>query len=206
MTIHRSWRAVVSLACAYPLIIAWDNEQDASLRKGDILVSVTGQHKPGGRVEAAVDVPVGAVSLWNLMLDCAGAPKFVPKMKQCRVLESAPDASTDLREQRLQFLPGFADLTLRFRSHYAPPHEIRFVKEGGDLAVMEGVWRIEPLGPASARLHYQADMATKTPFPGALVRDGMRRDTLAILAAVRQEAIRRTGALSPPVSETEAPW
>lgn len=176
------------------------------MRQGDILVSVSGQQISGGRIEAAVDIPVKAVSLWNLLLDCAGAPKYVPKMSQCRILEASQSASTDLREQRVRFLPGFADLTLRFRSHYLPPHEIRFTKEGGDLAVLDGIWRIEPLSANSVRLHYQADMALKTPFPGGLVRGGMRRDTHAILHAVREEAIRRSAAVSSLASESEEPW
>lgn len=203
---RRSWWARVYFLCATPLIMAWTSAEEASLRQGDILVSVTGQQIPGGRIEAAVDIPVGAASLWNLLLDCAGAPKFVPKMTQCRVIEHSKSADTDLREQRVRFLPGFADLTLRLRSYYTAPHEIRFAKEGGDLAVMEGYWRLEPLSATSVRLHYHADMAMKTPFPGGLVRGGMRRDTHAILHAVREEAIRRSAALKPHASESAAPW
>lgn len=194
------------LLSAVALLGAWDHADDAALRRGDILVEVTGHAAPGGRVDAAIDIAVPAHALWNLMLDCAGAPAYVPKMKQCRVLETAADASHDLREQKLAFIPGFPDLRLRFRSFYTPPTQIRFAKEGGDLAVMEGIWRIEALGPSHSRLIYQAEMATKTPFPGGLVRDGMRRDTRAIMHAVRQEALRRAGTLTPPASESAAPW
>lgn len=192
--------------CAVTLIGAWGSGDDAALRRGDILVAVTGKGIAGGHIEAAVDIAVAPSSLWALMVDCAGAPAYVPKMKHCKVLESAADASSDLREQQLKFLPGFADLRLRFRSHYTPPTQIRFVKEGGDLAILQGSWRIEPIGAGHSRLVYQADMVTKTPFPGNLVRDGMRRDTRAILHAVRQEALRRAASASPAASETASPW
>lgn len=188
-------------------ILAWTSSEEAALLRGDILVEVRELPRPapGGRVHAGVDIPVAAPALWDLMLDCANAPNYVPKMTHCRVIERSADSSSDLREQRVRFLPGLSDLKLRFRSHYAPPREIRFVKDGGDLAILEGSWQIQSLGPNASRLHYQADMATKTPFPAGLVRSGLRRDTQAILHAVRAEAIRRAAALSPPASESASP-
>lgn len=198
---------LLALAGAMLPILAWTNAEEAALLRGDILVEVSALPKPapGGRVRGGVDIPVDAQALWELLLDCARAPDYVPKMTHCSVIERSADSRSDLREQRVRFLPGFADLTLRFRSQYAPPHEIRFVKEGGDLAILEGSWRIQSLGPKASRLHYQADMATKTPFPAGLVRSGLRRDTQAILHAVRAEAIRRAAALSPPASESASP-
>lgn len=197
----------MALACVMLPILAWTSSEEAALLRGEILVEVDALPKPGpgGRVRAGVDIPVGAKALWDLMLDCANAPNYVPKMTHCAVIERSVDSSSDLREQRVRFLPGLNDLKLRFRSYYTPLHEIRFVKDGGDLAILEGSWRIQSLSPNASRLHYQADMATKTPFPAGLVRSGMRRDTQAILHAVREEAIRRAAALSPPASESASP-
>lgn len=163
----------------------------ASLRRGEIVTRIIADDGPGGRVEAAIDIaaPVGRV--WRVMIDCARAPSFVPKLEACRILESARDGASDLREHRVRFIPVLPRLTLRFRSFYQIEREIRFVREGGDLSMMEGVWRFEPIEQGRAtRLHYAVRLATRFPLPRGMVRDALARDTPHVLRAVRQEVLR----------------
>lgn len=162
-----------------------------ALRRGEVFARIVADDGPGGRVQAAIDIAAPVSRVWAVMLDCARAPAFVPKLEACRVIEAEPDGSSDLREHRVRFIPLLPRLTLRFRSTYVDQQEIRFMREGGDLAVMEGVWRFEPLdGGRATRLHYDVRLQPRTPLPRGMVRSALARDTPAVLIAVREEAQR----------------
>ena len=189
---HLLWRAallagVLTASDAHALTPA----DIAALRSGETVVRIIADEGPGGRVEAAIDIAAPIERVWRVMLDCARAPSFVPKLEACRVLETALDGSSDVREHRLRFIPLLPLLTLRFRSFYQVEREIRFVREGGDLSVMEGVWRFEPIDEGRAtRLHYDVRLATRFPLPRGMVRDGLARDAPNVLRAVREEVLR----------------
>jgi ribosome-associated toxin RatA of RatAB toxin-antitoxin module len=134
----------------------------------------------GGRVRASILIPAPPEIVWNVMLDCANAPRFVPSLRACSIETQAPDGTSDVRVHRVAWLAGFPHVTIRFASTYRANREIRFERISGDVAQMTGVWLLEPRSNGQARL-----------LPSTLVRGALKRDTPKILEAVRREAIAR---------------
>ena len=184
MSVRTTARALacLALALASPALSA---EPPASVR-------LIEDKLPGERIEGEVVVPAAPAAVWEVMLDCENAPRFLPKTESCEVLERPADGASSLIERKVRFLPVLPFVTLRIRSHFTPQREIRFQQEGGDLEILEGVWRLEPLGPERTRLTYQARM--KASVPSFLVRGGLVADTEANLEALRSEVLRRQAA------------
>jgi carbon monoxide dehydrogenase subunit G len=183
--------AVLALAQARPARAEWSPGEVARLGRGEVVVEIVEEPGPGGRLKAAIDIAAPPRLVWKVMLDCARAPAYVPGLQACRVLSAAADGSSDTREHRVRWIALLPSLTLQFRSDYIPEREIRVRRTGGDLAVMDGLWRLEPLQDGrGTRLHYDFRMAPRAPVPSGMIRAGLARDTPRVLEAVRREVER----------------
>jgi len=166
-------------------------DEDARLRRGEVVAHVVKERGPGGRLVAAIDIPATASAVWAVMLDCEQAPEYVPGLDACKILDSSPDGSSDLREHRISWIALLPRMTLQFRSDYEFEREIRVARTGGDLADMQGTWTLEPVnGGKATRLHYDFRIVPGNWLPSGLVRAGLLRDTPKVLEAVRTEVAR----------------
>ena len=164
---------------------------EARLVRGEVVARIVREPGPGGRLTAAIDIPAPPEAVWAVMLDCDSAPDYVPGLESCRVLQRAADGGSDLREHRIRWLAFLPRLTLRFRSDYVAEREIHVTRTSGDLAEMEGTWRLEPReNGRSTRLHYDFRLVPNTFIPSGWVRAGLLRDTPRVLEAVRTEVVR----------------
>lgn len=169
-------------------------DEEARLARGEVVMQIVGEPGPGGRLRAAIDIPAPPAAVWRVMLDCARAPAYVPGLEACTVLETTSDGRADIREHRLRWIALLPTLTVRFRSDYVIEREIRVERVGGDLAAMQGVWRLEPRnGGVATRLHYDFRIVPRMPLPAGLVRASLRRDAPHVLTAVRAEVARSAG-------------
>ncbi len=183
--------AMAPLAAEAQAISQWSAADEARLARGAAVARIVEEAGPGGRVLAAIDIPAPASLVWRVMLDCDRAPDYVPGLRSCAVIERAGDGLSDVREHRISWIALLPTLRLRFRSHYEPERTIRVARISGDLAAMEGEWRLEPRENGRAtRLHYNFHIAPRTPLPSGLVRAGMMRDAPEVLEAVRAEVLR----------------
>jgi len=155
--------------------------------QAEILPDASGQ---GGRVRASILIPTSPEIVWAVMLDCAGASRFVPGLRSCKIESRAPDGLSDERSHRISWLPGFPTVSIRFASRYRLHREIRFQRISGDIAAMSGTWALTPQNEGQATfLTYEAHLVPSRILPSALVRSALKRDTPKILDAVRREAI-----------------
>jgi len=184
--------SIAAVACSTaPAYTQTTPNEEARLRRGDVVARIVRESGPGGRLLAAIDIPAAPSVVWSVMLDCARAPAYVPGLDSCRVVEATTDGSSDIREHRIRWIALLPKLTLRFRSSYIAEQEIRVTRISGDLAAMEGAWRLEPLNEGRAtRLHYDFRIVPSTLLPSGLVRAGLLRDTPKVLEAVRTEVAR----------------
>lgn len=174
-----------------PAISQTTAAEEARLRRGDVVARIVQERGPGGRLVAAIDIPAAPSVVWSVMLDCARAPAYVPGLDSCRIVEATADGSSDIREHRIRWIALLPKLTLRFRSSYIAEREISVARISGDLAAMQGAWRLEPLDDGRAtRLHYDFRIVPSTLLPSGLVRAGLLRDTPKVLQAVRTEVAR----------------
>lgn len=167
-------------------------DETVSLRAGAAVVRVEpdrSEKGAAGAVFGAVEIEATPDRIWAVMTDCARAPQFVPHLESCEILDASADGRSDLRRHVIDYGFPLPKISIVFRSDYDAPHVIAFERAGGDLRIMEGVWRIEAGDrPGVARLFYDARLAIGLPVPRGLIRRNLRRDTPRILLAVKHEA------------------
>lgn len=147
----------------------------------------------GARVQGGIDIPASRAVVWSVMLDCGEAIRYVPKLKACRVLETGAGGAWDVREHVFDY-GVLGRIRHVFRSDYTEGSRIRIRRVEGDLKASQGEWRLEPLeGGAATRVRYQSRSQPKTPVPGPIARQAIRRDAPASLRGLRNAAVRRAG-------------
>lgn len=142
-----------------------------------------------GAVRGVIDIAAPIEVVWKVMTDCELAPKMVANLKSCRVVERDPAGRWDVREyvSRRNILPPVRNV---FRSDYQPDQKISFHRTGGDLAVFEGEWLVEP-HEGQVRVSYTAHIAAPFSVPGWIARIALRNDVHAALLAFQREAMAR---------------
>jgi uncharacterized protein YndB with AHSA1/START domain len=163
------------------------------LRAGEVLIDVRADPQGAtGLIQAVVDIPAPPQRVWQVMVDCERSKRTIPSLKTCRVTERAADGLFDVREHVVQWIWPLPSVRSVFRSDYQPFQRIAFRKIEGDLELLEGEWRLEPLsGGTATRLSYRARITPGWPVPGELVRSAIEADVPNTLAALRREAVGR---------------
>ncbi len=147
----------------------------------------------GARVQGGIDIPAPPSVVWKVMHDCGEALRYVPKLKACRVVQTGPGGAWDVREHVFDY-GVLGRIRHVFRSDYTGETRIRTSRVGGDLKASQGEWRLEPLdGGKATRVRYQSRSQPKTPVPGPIARQAIRRDAPASLRGLRNAAVRRAG-------------
>jgi ribosome-associated toxin RatA of RatAB toxin-antitoxin module len=180
---------VIALSGGAPAAIAIGPAEEARLQAGDVLVEASvDETENAARVSAVVDIDAAPQAVWDVMVDCARAAKFVPDLVSCRIVERDPNGAWDVREHMIDwawFLPNIRNV---FRSDYEPPHVLRFKRVDGDMARSEGEWRLEPLnGGGATRVSYSALLSPKSWIPPSMALSSVRSDVPKILKALRRE-------------------
>lgn len=172
---------------------ALDADAVRRLQAGEVIIDVSPDPQgTSGVINAVIDVPVSPQALWLVMMDCESSKRVISSLKTCRVLEQATDATFDVREHILQWMWPLPPVRSVFRSDFTPYQRIAFRRVEGDLAAMEGEWRLEPLQNGQAtRLTYIARITPGWPIPGPLVRAALEADVPKTLTGLRREAVTR---------------
>ncbi len=172
--------------------ISLDADELARLNAGEPIVHVASDDsgESDGVIEAAMVVAAPPARVYDVMLDCTRAVKFLHALTGCRVLETSPDGLSDLREHRSKWISILPETVSIFRSQYVKNREIRFEKAGGDLKFLQGSWTLEPLkGGSATKLNYRVRVGVSGPVPGFLVRGALQQDVPKFLSALRREVM-----------------
>ncbi len=158
------------------------------LSRGQMILDV----KPDGAsglIRAGIDIDAPASVVWQILVDCDLAPRLVPNLSTCRILERDPFGRFDVREHKsksLFFMPSIRNV---FRSDYNPPDRIRIRRVGGDMKVLEGEWSLVGLDNGSrTRALYEGRATAPFSVPGPIVRLVLREQIGGGLIALRHEA------------------
>jgi carbon monoxide dehydrogenase subunit G len=167
-------RTITALACALGL----SGTVRAAVSSGPApLVEVNADSKgASGDIRAQVDIAAPPAMVWRVLVDCGQVPHLMVGAKSCKVLQHDPGGRWDVREQISQgaLLPAIRTV---LRSDYEAPHAVHFHRIDGDLKVLEGNWRLEPLD-SGLRTRVSYDSRVQAPFgiPAFLARSVLRSD------------------------------
>ena len=129
-----------------------------------------------GDIRAQVDIAAPPATVWRVLIDCSQVPRLMVGAKSCKVLQHDPGGRWDVREQISQgaLLPAIRTV---LRSDYEAPRAVHFHRIDGDLKVLEGDWKLEPLD-SGLRTRVSYDSRVQAPFgiPAFLARSVLRND------------------------------
>jgi ribosome-associated toxin RatA of RatAB toxin-antitoxin module len=137
-------------------------------------------------VRAAIQVSAPPEAVFRTLTDCSSALRFVPHLKRCAVIDTAPDGSWQEVEQRIDYgwLAPRADYV--FRATYEKFSRIRFAHLRGDFRVNEGAWEFIPVDEGrSTVVTYQARLVPDFYVPRWMMRSMMKRDLPELMRGLR---------------------
>jgi hypothetical protein len=145
------------------------------------------------RVNAAVRVKASAEAIWSVLTDCDHAASFIPGVKRCRRVKSAPDGSWEIIEQESKYSWLMPSVTTVVQADYRRPQRIDFRRVSGDLKAEDGTWLLHTAdgGPALASttlVEYELHVDPGFWIPRVLLRQSLRSELPAALTALRNRA------------------
>lgn len=169
---------------------AFTDAQRTALERREILVDAdVSREQNRGDVRAAVRIQAAAATIYAAMTDCRAALEFVPHLKHCVVLETAPDRSWQLIEHVADLGWYLPSTRYVFRAEYDPMRSVRFHHISGDLRENDGLWELVGAdGGAATIVTYRVRIVPRFYVPQWLIRSSLKRELPALLDALRRHS------------------
>jgi hypothetical protein len=171
--------------------LAWTptDQAIATAQQGKVWYSVIPDPQGGPALgRAVVDINAPPAVVWKLLMDCAAAERLMPSNRGCRVLKRDPAGRWDIREHIIK-TPLMPNMRTVFREDLTPEKSMVITRVEGDLKVIGGEWRLEPLaGGARTRVSQEMRIEPAFPAPGPMVRQFLRGEVSGGLANLKREA------------------
>lgn len=155
------------------------------LSQGEVIVTAEQtdpEHK--GMVRAVILIEAPVTKVWQVLLDCEGAPAFVSGLQSCRIMQRAEDNDLIAHQIKLSWL--FPRIDYTFRAHYVENERIDFKKVSGDVKEFEGSWVLQPLKEgAQTIVVYSVFLKPGFFVPQWFVRRALRQDLPEVLINFR---------------------
>lgn len=196
--VHAVAGALLLPLAAWGSPASWLNDQTVQqeLAAGQVAVRVAFEDDQARmQVHAAVRIHASPETVWGVLTDCDHAASFIPGVKRCRRLKSAPDGSWDIVEQEAKYSWLMPPITSVIRAEYKRPERIDFKRIGGDLKAEDGYWMLvdPPASPGDASredttVEYELHVEPGFWIPRFLLRHSIRTELPAVLKAVRMRS------------------
>jgi hypothetical protein len=168
-----------SLVCAYAqsgpsLTIGFDDTRDAIV------------------LDAAIDIAAPPATVWKVITDCARAPKFVPYMVSCRIVQPGPKGP-DVVDLILEYgwLPKMRATT---KLDFDAARQMSFNRIAGNIRIAEGLFIIEPTnGGAATRLQFHSAIALGFFVPRLVMKPAAEWFVPAMMKAIERESLADAG-------------
>jgi Polyketide cyclase / dehydrase and lipid transport len=206
LSARRSRLVGAALLLLQPLALAsppgWVAEPgiQSRLAAGEVVVQAASEidrAAPRGRVRAAVRTNASPQAIWSVMTDCHQAIAFVPGLRRCRRIDSAPDGHWEEIEHEVRYSWLLPVVRYVFRADYERSHRIDFHRISGDLKAEEGTWLLMQTADGTATVvEYDVYLDPGFWIPQFLATRLLRKDLPAALNGLRE----RVEHLEPPGS------
>jgi hypothetical protein len=204
VSFHKAVGAILLGTLLLPIVTwaqaPWVNDQTVQQELADGQVPVRFVFEGGDsrvRVRGAVRINASPETIWRVLTDCDHAASFIPGVKRCHRLQSAPDHSWEVIEQEMKYSWLMPSVTCVFRVDYRRPQRIDFKGIRGDLKAEEGYWLLtDPTPTATHRgapknttvVAYELYVDPGFWIPRVLLRKSLRSELPEALKAVRARA------------------
>jgi hypothetical protein len=131
-------------------------------------------------------------TVWALLTSCKAALELVPGLKDCQVLDTAPDGSWQLTRQVIDYSWYVPELTYVLRATYDYPRRILIERDSGDLRTLKASWYLEKDGEFTV-LRYSLEVTPGFWVPRWLVRIAVKHDLPKMLRTLRARAESAVG-------------
>jgi uncharacterized protein YndB with AHSA1/START domain len=170
---------------------AWTptKEAIAEAQAGKVWFTVTPDPQGAAALSrAVVDIDAPPAVVWKVLMDCAAATRIMPSNRGCRLLDHDPGGKWNVREHIMK-TPLMPKVRTVFREELDPQRRMTVTRVEGDLKVLAGEWRLEPLsGGKRTRVSQEMRMQPGFSAPGGLVRQFVRGEISAGMANLRRES------------------
>ncbi len=144
------------------------------------------------QTSATIRVHARRETVWALLTSCATALELVQGLKECQVLDTAPDGSWQLVRQVIDYSWYVPKLTYVVRDTYDYPERILIQRDSGDLRTLKATWHLEADGEFTV-LRYSLEIAPGFWVPRWLVRIALKHDLPKMLRTLRTRAESSVG-------------
>jgi ribosome-associated toxin RatA of RatAB toxin-antitoxin module len=167
---------------ATPAAPAEDPTILARLAAGEVVARETSGDPQGGSARMQVLVHAPARAVWDVIVSCELAFRFVEGLQSCEVLEDTGDRALVHQVVDRGWLMPRLDFV--FESLRRPWTRIDFRLVEGNLKAMDGSWRFEETADGTL-VDYEMRLRPQAPAPAFLVRRNISRTMPDLLACVR---------------------
>jgi len=155
-------------------------------------VRLTEQPHKEYTVEGVFLVKASSAAVWGALTDYDHIDRFVPSMRQSRVVETRPDGSLIVEQEAVGSILFFSKAVhVRLEVRRDDQEELRFqdlVRK--DFRRNAGSWRVRSLG-AGSEVTYRLVAVPGFAAPSVMLRRGFKRGAKDLLDQVRVEILRR---------------
>ena len=203
--VKRAVAALLPLIASVPCVSAdWtlSDVQRARLETGSIVAEGdVALDRAAADVRAAVQVRATPEQVFRTLIDCSEALRFVPHLKRCVVIETAPDGNWQNVEQQVDYGWLVPRANYVFHAEYHKFERIRFTNLRGDFHENRGVWTFTALKEGTSTLvTYEARLAPAFYVPRWMMRNMLKRDLPDLMRGLRNHA-----ETAPATTATNAP-
>ncbi|MGH8144099.1 MAG: SRPBCC family protein [Steroidobacteraceae bacterium] len=157
------------------------------------------------RIDAAIRINASTQTVWKLLTECKYASIYIPGLRHCRVVDSAPDGSWEVIEHDIKYSALLPMVHSIFRADYRPLQQIEFHRVSGDFKSESGEWLLRPCADRCVTVEYRVSIQPGFWAPRSMVQRSLKRQLPSALTALRVRAVRMGDAASADASVSAAP-
>jgi hypothetical protein len=150
----------------------------------EVQLEFTQTEESGGAARVSLLMFAPPESIWAVLLSCERSFEYVDGMRGCDVIEGGVEHQSVRQSVKKHWLLPRLDYVLEFERK--PFTQIEFRRIEGDLRLLEGAWRFEPVPEQDAtQVTHEIRVQPSFPVPRWLVRRSLASDLPDMLQCLR---------------------
>ena len=175
---------VVSTRISQAASINLGDDELARLTRGEILLQVVRDDKPGAAARVTALFHTNSQAIWDIIGYCKYEFIYMRGLKFCEMLDGDQFHMTMHHRIRNSWYTPTLDFT--FEANREPGGDGQAHLIDGDLKVLEGSWKLSPVANEnSVIVVHEIRIQPKLPAPEWLVRRNLLRDLPDMMACIR---------------------